>query len=182
MNSAQVVTWLSVGAMVVGSLSPVTQTVVKAITTQTQPTDFTEAVKQTAQRLNTQPEYLLAVMSFETGGTLDPCQKGAIALDGTRATGLIQFMPDTAKELGITSEELCRMSQAEQMAYVERYLVQRGFSGGGIKNLYSTVFAGHPNANPAISDGYHSLSGAVRRIEREHLPRAKAMVKSAIAD
>jgi hypothetical protein len=112
-------------------------------------------------------------MSFETGGALDPCQKGAIALDGTRATGLIQFMPDTAKELGTNSEELCRLSQVEQMQWVEKYLVQRGFSGGGIEKLYSTAFAGHPSTDSSIGDGYHTLSGAVKRIEREHLPLAK---------
>lgn len=159
------------------SIKSIPSAVRSAITPKTQPDDFAQAVRQTAQRLGTKPEYLLAVMSFETGGTLDPCQKGAIALDGTHATGLIQFMPDTARELGTNSEKLCRMTQVEQMQWVERYLVQRGFNGGGLPQLYSTIFAGHPNASPSIGDGYHTLSGAVKQIEREHLPNAIAMLK-----
>ncbi|NES98496.1 MAG: hypothetical protein F6K32_25630 [Desertifilum sp. SIO1I2] len=177
MNSAVVIAWLSVGAMVVGSLSPVAHRVVSAIATQSQPTDFMEAVQQSAQRIGTKPEYLLAVMLFETGGSLNPCQRGAIALDGTRATGLIQFMDNTAKELGTSSEELCRMSQVEQMQWVERYLTVRGFRGGGLKPLYSTVFVGNPHGKGNESDGYHTLNRAIARIESEHLPRAKAMLE-----
>ncbi|MDK3159859.1 hypothetical protein QPK87_25335 [Kamptonema cortianum] len=164
------------------SIRAIKSVIGSALTTQhqVQPDDFTQAVKETAQRLGTQPEYLLAVMLFETGGSLNPCQRGAIALDGTRATGLIQFMDNTAKELGTSSEELCRMSQVEQMQWVERYLVQRGFKGGGLPHLYSTVFAGNPgvwDTNPNIGDGYHTLSSAVRRIEREHLPLARTKLK-----
>lgn len=176
MNSARAIVWLSVGAMVVGSLSPVAQTVVSAISTQSQPTDFIEAVRDSAQRLGTKPEYLLAVMLFETGGSLNPCQKGAIALDGTYATGLIQFMDNTSRELGTSSEELCKMSQVEQMAYVEQYLTVRGFRGGGLKPLYSTVFVGNPHGLGNESDGYHTLNKAIARIESEHLPKAKVML------
>ncbi|MDI9636218.1 hypothetical protein QM565_10540 [Geitlerinema splendidum] len=101
----------------------------------------------------------------------------AIALDGTRATGLIQFMPYTAKELGTSPDALCKMSQVEQMQWVERYLVQRGFRGGDLKPLYSTVFVGNPYGKGNESDGYHTLSEAVRRIEREHLPLARTKLK-----
>ena len=37
------------------------------------------------------------------------------------ATGLIQFMPATARGLGTTTEALSRMSATEQLAYVEKY-------------------------------------------------------------
>ena len=151
------------------SIKAIPSTVRSALTQhQAQPDDFTQAVRQSAQRLGTKPEYLLAVMLFETGGSLDPCQKGAIALDGTRATGLIQFMDNTARELGTSSEELCRMSQVEQMQWVEQYLVQRGFRGGDLTPLYSTVFVGNPHGKGDESDGYHTLNKASARIETEH--------------
>lgn len=187
MSRAQVITWLSVGAMAVSSFGgSAVQGVQKAVeqatseTTEakeTQPADFIEAVRQSAQRLNTKPEYLLAAMSFETAGTLDPTIKGVTALDGTRATGLIQFMPDTAKELGTSSAEIAQMDKVEQVLLAEKYFTQRGFVGGGLQQLYSTIFAGHPNASSTISDGYHTLGEAVARIEREHLPRAKEILR-----
>ncbi len=48
----------------------------------------------------------------------------------TKSTGLIQFMPATAKGLGTTIEDLLRMSRTEQAVYVEKYLkgaAQKGY-------------------------------------------------------
>ena len=64
--------------------------------------DFQRGVDKLAQKYNISVQDLYAVMSFESGGTFDPAQKN-IGYDGTPetgsgATGLIQFMPDTAKE------------------------------------------------------------------------------------
>jgi hypothetical protein len=40
---------------------------------------------------------------------------------GSGATGLIQFMPKTAKGLGTTTDALARMSAVAQLEYVELY-------------------------------------------------------------
>lgn len=40
----------------------------------------------------------------------------------TLATGLIQFIPSTARGLGTTTQELLNMTPSEQMNYVEKYL------------------------------------------------------------
>ncbi|MBD2311161.1 hypothetical protein H6G20_05650 [Desertifilum sp. FACHB-1129] len=85
-------------------------------------------------------------------------------------------MPYTAKELGTSPDALCKMSQVEQMQWVERYLTVRGFRGGDLKPLYSTVFVGNPYGKGNESDGYHTLNKAIARIETEHLPKAKAML------
>jgi hypothetical protein len=56
------------------------------------------------------------------------------------ATGLIQFMPTTARGLGTTTDELARMSRAEQMKYVEKYFdnkLPQGATGG---QIYAAVF------------------------------------------
>ncbi len=55
--------------------------------------EFKRAVTEMAQRLGTRPEYVMAVMSFETGGTFSPSKENR----STHATGLIQFMPATAQ-------------------------------------------------------------------------------------
>lgn len=79
---------------------------------------FKEKVIQIAADLKTDPNFLMAVMSFETGGSFGPAEQNKF----TRATGLIQFMPSTAKGLGTTIEELAKMSQLRQLDFVEQYL------------------------------------------------------------
>ena len=63
--------------------------------------EFIDAVEQMAERLGTKPEYILAAMSFETGGRFDPSIQNGIG-----ATGLIQFLKSTAQNLGTTTGEL----------------------------------------------------------------------------
>jgi hypothetical protein len=71
-----------------------------------------------AKKLNTNPDFLATVISFETGGSFNPAQKNKA---GSGATGLIQFMPDTAKGLGTTVEDLANMSAEQQLDYVYKY-------------------------------------------------------------
>ncbi len=68
------------------------------------------------QQLN--PDYLMSCMAFESGESFSP---GKQNLAGSGATGLIQFMPATAKSLGTTVERLAKMTFLEQLVYVEKY-------------------------------------------------------------
>jgi len=145
-------------------------------------TPFAQKIKQVAANINADPIDLATLISFETAGTFSPSIRGPVVKDRGRAVGLIQFMPETSRELGTTSEALAQMSQVEQMDYVERYLVKRGFKGGTLKQLYSTVFAGHPNARGSISDGYHTLDSAVERMNREHRGRAIALLSGKLSE
>lgn len=61
---------------------------------------------------------LMASMAFESGCTFSPSIKNAA---GSGATGLIQFMPATARGLGTTVEALAQMSAIEQLEWVEKY-------------------------------------------------------------
>ena len=58
-------------------------------------------------------------MAFETGEKFSPSIKNAA---GSGATGLIQFMPKTAPDLGTTVEKLAAMTAVQQLDYVEKYL------------------------------------------------------------
>ena len=80
---------------------------------------FRTKVDQVARRLRMDPQHLLTVMSFETAGTFDPAVRNEA---GSGATGLIQFMPKTARQLGTTTDDLARMTPEQQLDYVERYL------------------------------------------------------------
>lgn len=83
--------------------------------------EFLGKLSDVAEKLGTTDENLLAIIAFETGNTFDPAQKN---FAGGSATGLIQFMPTTAKSLGTTTEELASMSRTEQLDFVDKYLSQ----------------------------------------------------------
>ncbi len=78
-------------------------------------TEIKERIKGVSTRLGIDPNWLMAVMHFES--RLNP---GAVN-PYSGATGLIQFMPQTAKSLGTTTEALKTMGFAGQLPYVERY-------------------------------------------------------------
>ena len=78
---------------------------------------FRDKLVQIAERLQTKPLFLMAVMSFETGGTFSPSVKNKVS----GATGLIQFMPRTAKGLGTSIDALVKMTALEQLDFVEKH-------------------------------------------------------------
>ncbi|MEO6587880.1 MAG: peptidoglycan-binding protein [Pyrinomonadaceae bacterium] len=111
--------------------------------------EFTSRVEAMAGRLGTRPEYILAVMSFESGGSFNPGIRNSIG-----ATGLIQFLPSTARGLGTTTDALAQMSAVEQLRFVEKYFDQPNFRGrlGTLEGLYTAVLSGtaHSNADDVL--------------------------------
>lgn len=98
---------------------------------------FQSAVTASSKRLGISEDYLYTVMDFESAGTFDPAQKN---FAGSEATGLIQFIPSTARGLGTTTDELARMSRSQQMVYVEKYLKNAGVKpGASLSDLYMSV-------------------------------------------
>lgn len=79
---------------------------------------FREKLESVAYSLGIVPDYLMAVIAFETAGTFSPSVKN---MAGSGATGLIQFMPKTAIGLGTTVDRLAAMSAVEQLDWVEKY-------------------------------------------------------------
>lgn len=105
---------------------------------------FVAEVEAMAQRLDTQPEYLMAVMSFETGGSFSP----SVRNDLSGATGLIQFIPSTARGLGTSTTELARMTPVEQLSVVEQYFEQYPGRLGTLEGVYTSVLSGRATPNP----------------------------------
>lgn len=103
---------------------------------------FESKVVDIANDLGASPADLMAVMRFETGGTLNPAEKNRA---GSGATGLIQFMPATAKSLtGAESREAAiklmeSMTPVEQLDYVKKYL--KPFKGRlkSLEDVYMAV-------------------------------------------
>ena len=70
-----------------------------------------------AANLGIDVNWLMAVINFESAGTFSP----SIQNKYSGATGLIQFMPSTAKSLGTSVEALKYMDFLTQLNYVEKY-------------------------------------------------------------
>jgi hypothetical protein len=80
---------------------------------------FEARVGQISQALGIQPDWLMACMWVES--RLKP--EAAYKVSGKiYAAGLIQFVRSTAKDLGTTPEAIVKMTAAQQLGYVERYL------------------------------------------------------------
>lgn len=80
------------------------------------------------------PSWLMACMHFETGGTFSP----SIVNKSSGATGLIQFMPSTARGMGTTVQALATKTAVEQLDDVLAYF--RPFAGR-IKTLADCYMA-----------------------------------------
>lgn len=97
---------------------------------------FAKRLKEVADALGVSATDLLKVMWLETRGTLDPSKINKIG-----ATGLIQFMPNTAKGLGTTTEELSKMSATKQLDYVLKYFkIKKLPPGSSASDIYLTTF------------------------------------------
>jgi hypothetical protein len=76
---------------------------------------FLDKVEEISRKLMIAPEWLMAVMFKES-------KLNHKAVNSTTgATGLIQFMPATAKGLGTSTTALKNMSNIEQLDYVYKY-------------------------------------------------------------
>ena len=79
-------------------------------------TDFINKVKEIAPRVGLDPNWLMAIINFESAGTFSPSITNSLGY-----VGLIQFGESARKTLGVTKEQLKAMSAVEQLDYVEKY-------------------------------------------------------------
>jgi hypothetical protein len=92
--------------------------------------DFASSIESLGNDLGVDPMYLANTMYAES--TLNPSEKNKA---GSKAMGLIQFMPKTAANLGTTTDELSRMTPVEQMEYVRRYFSADNLGAGRLRAL-----------------------------------------------
>ncbi|MCX5890943.1 MAG: transglycosylase SLT domain-containing protein [Deltaproteobacteria bacterium] len=98
--------------------------------------EFCERVREIADSLGTDPNYLMACMAFESGETFSPSKENEA---GSGAIGLIQFMPSTAQDLGTSSEELASMTAEEQLDYVEEYFKPHKGKLKSLEDVYMAI-------------------------------------------
>lgn len=79
--------------------------------------DYKQNLLRLSERLGVPANYLDAVIEIESRRNPQARNKD------TGATGIIQFMPSTARELGTTVEEIYNMSLDEQFELTYRYFI-----------------------------------------------------------
>lgn len=98
---------------------------------------FIQKVNDIARSLGINPNWLMAVMYKES--KLNPqAQNTKYPVGGGYATGLIQFVPDTARQLGTSVESLYQMDNIAQLDYVKSYF--RPYAGK-MKSYFDTYAA-----------------------------------------
>ena len=145
---------------------------------------FYNKVCEIAKRIGCDANALMAVMNSESG------LKSTAVNKSSGATGLIQFMPSTAKGMGTSTAALRQMSPEQQLVYVEKFLIRNKKMAGFGENeklqqgqLYALVFlpayakrevltvAGHKfyNSNKGLDmnkDGQITISDLNARVEQ----------------
>jgi hypothetical protein len=98
--------------------------------------EFLAEVDRVAQRFGFNPNALLGLMASESG--INPQARNT----NGGATGLIQFMPSTARGLGTTTDHLITLTRAQQMPWVEKYFepYASNLAGASAGKLYAYVF------------------------------------------
>lgn len=121
--------------------------------------NFNSKLDKISADLGVKSKDLLAIFQQESG--MNP--QAVNPMSG--ATGLIQFMPATARNLGTTTEELRKMSAVEQLDYVWKYFKSTGVGNGDLGDLYMAVFmpahVGKPDNYVLGSQGDPGFSGKV---------------------
>lgn len=97
---------------------------------------FRDRVWWIADQLRMNPDYLMACIAWESGETFSADIKNAA---GSGATGLIQFMPSTAKGLGTTTTALARMSPEDQLNYVYKYFLPYQGRLNNLGDIYMAI-------------------------------------------
>lgn len=115
--------------------------------------EFMQKVQEVADKYQLQVDDLLALMYRESGlnpkaeNRAYPFEEKEIDIGGKKvkvpagyATGLIQFIPETAMRLGTTTNDLKNMSRVEQMEYVDKFLALVNAKGSNAGELYAKTY------------------------------------------
>jgi hypothetical protein len=118
-------------------------------------------IVETAGAIGANPLDLATAISYETGGTFDPLQKGPRTQHGQHR-GLIQFGEPQARQHGVDWNDPLN-SQLGADGAVARYFKASGFKPGmsGL-DLYSTINAGSPGRYGASDANNGGAPGNVR--------------------
>ena len=145
--------------------------------------EFQKKIVEIAKDLGTDPNFLMAIMEFESG--LDPARQNSLS----KATGLIQFTEPTARGLGTSIAALKKMTAEEQLPFVAKHFAPHK---GRLKNIDDAYMAvlfpkaiGRPSdfvlfskddPNPTVRKQYQQNKGLDKHPEDGKVTKAEAAV------
>jgi hypothetical protein len=107
--------------------------------------EFRKKVRKISADIGCNPDFLMAAMAFETRETFSP----KIINPQSGATGLIQFMKNTAIGLGTTTAALAKMSAEDQLDFVAKYFDSKKGKLHTLEDVYMAILfpaaVGKPN-------------------------------------
>jgi Transglycosylase SLT domain len=116
---------------------------------------FRDRVKWIGDDLGLNPNDLMACMAWESGRSFRADIKN---MAGSGATGLIQFMPATARSLGTTVEALARMTPEDQLNFVWKYFAPFKGKLKTLSDIYMAILWPKAVGQP---DDYALFTGGV---------------------
>lgn len=137
--------------------------------------EIAEMIRQTALSLGIEPLDLGTAISYETGGTFDPLQRGPTTKWGQHR-GFIQFGEPQAQQFGVDWSNPVQ-SQLGPNGAVAKYLKASGLQPGmNLLDIYSIINAGGPGLYNRSDEGAGGAPGTVRdKVEQQMGPhQAKA--------
>jgi Transglycosylase SLT domain len=99
---------------------------------------FWPELQAVAERLKTQPAWLLNAMAAES--LFDPSARNS--LPGQSASGLLQFIEETATRLGTTTAAIRKMDPVDQLRLVEKYFALFRGRLNSMADVYMAVLRG----------------------------------------
>lgn len=108
---------------------------------------FVEKIKSISNALKIDPNWLMILINAESAGTFSP----SVRNPNGGATGLIQFMPATARGLGTSTEALAKMTNVQQLDWVYKYF--KPYTGR-IKSYFDLYLATFFPAGIGKNDDY----------------------------
>jgi hypothetical protein len=106
---------------------------------------FKQKVIAISAELGIDPNHLMAAMAFESARTFS----ADIENKTSKAVGLIQFMPATARALGTSTEALKKMTPVAQLGYVRRYFLPNKNRLRDLSDVYMAILWPRAIARPA---------------------------------
>lgn len=140
---------------------------------------FKDRVFWICDTLEIDPNDLMSCMAWESGETFRANVKN---MAGSGATGLIQFMPSTAKGLGTTTQELAKMTPEDQLRYVYKYFKPWAGKLRNLGDLYMAILwpkaVGKPDHYVVFDSGVAYRQNAGLDVNRDgDVTRAECLVK-----
>lgn len=147
-----------------------------------EPSALGAQIAETAAALGMDPLDLATIISYETGGTFDPRQKGPTTQWGQHE-GFIQFGQPQQRQYGVdlSSEEAAVQSQLGADGAIAKYFRGAGFKPGmGLLDAYSAVNAGRVGRYNASDANNGGAPGTVRdKVQQQmsgHRQKAAALL------